>query len=443
MSESVPFFMFATGIEGSYPTIHGGRTRVDEMEKCGHYDQWRKDFECVQELGIRFLRYGPPLHRIWQGPGRYDWDFPDETFADLRRRDIIPIADLCHFGVPDWIGNFQNPDFPERFAQFAGDFAKRYHWIQLYTPINEMFVAATFSALYGWWNEQKADDRSYVTALKHIVGANVRAMHEILKVRRDALFIQSESTEYFHASNPSAIGPAELRNARRFLALDLNYGIRVNSDMLEYLLDNGMTRKEYHYFLDNHLRHHCIMGNDYYVTNEHRVEPDGSTHTAGEVFGYGPITRQYYDRYHLPVMHTETNKREGDGDGQQSVNWLWKQWANVLRLRNDGIPIVGFTWYSLTDQVDWDSALREVNGNVDPLGLLDLDRKPRAVGLAYKELIQNWKSVLPTSSICLRVPIARTERSPSEIRADAASFRQTKPDGQPKEKNDEGRVQTL
>jgi beta-glucosidase/6-phospho-beta-glucosidase/beta-galactosidase len=44
----------------------------------------------------------------------------------------------------------------------------------------------------------------------------------------------------------------------------------------------------------------------------------------------------------------------------------------VLRVRNDGVPIVGFTWYSLTDQVDWDSALRERNNNVNPLGLYDL-----------------------------------------------------------------------
>ena len=38
------------------------------------------------------------------------------TFAELKRLNVIPIVDLCHFGVPDWIGNFQNPDFPELFA---------------------------------------------------------------------------------------------------------------------------------------------------------------------------------------------------------------------------------------------------------------------------------------------------------------------------------------
>ena len=64
-------------------------------------------------------------------------------------------------------------------------------------------------------------------------------------------------------------------NSRRFLSLDLNYGKRVDSTMYEYLLDNGMTREEYHFFLDNRLKQHCIMGNDYYITNEHRVAADG------------------------------------------------------------------------------------------------------------------------------------------------------------------------
>ncbi|HET6401117.1 MAG TPA: family 1 glycosylhydrolase [Candidatus Kapabacteria bacterium] len=404
-----PGFMFATGIENSYPTINGGRERVDEMEKCLHYKFWKTDFDKVQELGVQFLRYGPPIHKTWLGHKKYDWEFADLTFADLRRRGVIVIADLCHFGVPDWIGNFQNPDFPELFAEYAEAFARRYPWVQLFTPVNEMSICATFSAYYGWWNEQEKSDAAFVKALKHIVKANVLAMHAILKSQLEAIFIQSESSEYYHANGPDAIHPAELLNAKRFLALDLNYGIRVNSDMYEYLLDNGMTREEYHFFLDHHLKHHCIMGNDYYITNEHLVSADGSMRPAGEIFGYEEITTQYHDRYHLPVMHTETNINEGP-TGQDAVRWLWKEWANVLRVRNNGVPIVGFTWYSLTDQVDWDTALRENNGHVNPLGLYDLDRNPRKVGIAYKKLIESWNKVLPTESECLQVPVKPLSR---------------------------------
>src|SRR5690606_34754749 len=144
----------------------------------------------------------------------------------------------------------------------------RYPWVQLYTPINEMYVCATFSARYGWWNEQMTSDKGFVTALKTIVKANVLAMQAILDVRADAIFVQSESSEYFHAERPDAIGPAEIMNSERFLSLDLNYGYRVNSQMYEYLMDNGMTPDEYHFFQGHKIKQHCIMGNDYYVTNE-------------------------------------------------------------------------------------------------------------------------------------------------------------------------------
>jgi beta-glucosidase/6-phospho-beta-glucosidase/beta-galactosidase len=402
--------MFATGIENSIPTINNGRTRVDQMEVCGHYERWREDFDLVDDMGIQFLRYGPPIYRTFLAPGKFDWEFTDLSFGELKRRDITPIVDLCHFGVPDWIGNFQNPDFPPQFAAYAAAFADRYPWVQLYTPVNEMFICAAFSAKYGWWNEQMTTDRGFVTALKNIVKANVLAMMEILKRRPDAIFIQSESSEYFHADSPAAIGPAEIMNARRFLSLDLNYGRRVDSEMYEYLMDNGMTKEEYHFFLHNRLKQHCILGNDYYMTNEHRVHADGLTEASGEVFGYTEITRQYYDRYRLPVMHTETNMKEGPL-GTEAVQWLWKEWASVLRLRNDGIPTVGFTWYSLTDQVDWDTALREQNGNVNPLGLYDLDRNIRTVGKAYKKLIEDWREVLPASSVCLSVPIVKPSQA--------------------------------
>ena len=399
------YFMFATGIENSYPTIQNGTVRVDEMEKCRHYEFWQKDFQLVKELGVGYLRYGPPIHRVWLGPGHYDWSFVDQTYAELHRLNLVPITDLCHFGVPDWIGTFQNPDFPALFAEYAQAFAERYPWVQLYTPVNEMYICALFSGKYGWWNEQLTTDQGFVTALKHIVKANVLAMRAILTARPDAIFIQSESSEYFHAENPAAIGPAEFMNEVRFLSLDLNYGHRVSSEMYEYLLDNGMTRDEYHFFLDNHLKQHCVLGNDYYVTNEHLTSADGNTRASGEIYGYSVITTQYYNRYRLPVMHTETNFTQGNG-GDEAVAWLHKEWANVLRVRNDGMPIVGFTWYSLTDQVDWDSALRENNGRVNALGLYDLERNIRPVGTAYKRLIEEWQGVLPMQSVVLSLPIS-------------------------------------
>lgn len=402
-------FLFATGIENSYPVVTGpdGKDlRVDEMEKCDHYRRWREDFNLVREMKLEYLRYGSPYYRAHCAPGRYDWEFTDLTFRALRRMRIQPIADLCHFGVPDWIGNFQNPDWPGLFAEYAGAFARRYPWVRFFTPVNEIFVTATFSGQYGWWNERLASDQGFVTALKHLARANLLAEQAILQVRPEALFIQSESSEYFHPADPAALDRAARFNNKRFLPLDLSYGHDVRGVMYEYLMDNGMTREEYHWFLNTarRLRPHCVMGNDYYITNEHLVPEHGPVRGSGEIFGYYVITRQYYERYHLPVMHTETNL----GDAEKAPAWLWKEWANMVRLKEDGVPILGFTWYSLTDQVDWDTALREPNGHVNPLGLYDLDRKIRPVGQAYRTLVEQWRGMLPTDSRCLH-PIEAEE----------------------------------
>ncbi|MBA2563668.1 MAG: family 1 glycosylhydrolase [Chitinophagaceae bacterium] len=391
--------MFATGIENSYPNIalpDGTIKRVDELEKTGHYKHWGMDLELVQSLHIPYLRYGPPYYSTHLGPGKYDWEFTDMTFRRMKELQITPIVDLCHFGVPDWLGDFQNPDFPAYFAEYARAFATRFPELKYYTPVNEIFITATFSAQYGWWNERLSSDFAFVTALKNCCKANVMAMHAILEVQPNAIFIQSESSEYFHPMNPEAQKPAEFLNEKRFLSLDLTYGYPLTVTMYEYLLDNGMSREEYHWFENNQVKARCIMGNDYYYTNEHLVHPNGSTSSSGEIFGYYVITHQYYSRYRLPIMHTETNRVEPN-----SVQWFYKEWANVQRLRRDGVPILGFTWYSLLHQVDWDSALREDAGRVNVLGLYDLDRKITPVGRAYRKVIRQWRDVIAEESFGL------------------------------------------
>ncbi len=395
-------FIFATGIENSYPVImnkEGKLKRIDEMQSCGHYQNWKQDFQLVQQLGVSHLRWGPPYYKVHLGPGQYDWSFADEALNEMKELGIRPIVDLCHFGVPDWIGNFQNPDFPKYFAEYAEAFAKRYPWINWYTPINEIFITATFSAQYGWWNERLSSDRTFVTAMKHLCQANTLAMRAILNVQPRTVFVQSESSEYYHPHAPDCMDHASFLNEKRFIALDLTYGHSVDCRMYEYLLDNGMTRDEYHWFRENEVKAFCIMGTDYYASNEHLVQHDGSTVCAGEIFGYYVITSQYYHRYHLPVMHTETNVF----DKERAVHWLYKEWQNLFRLRKDGIPIMGFTWYSLTDQKDWDSLLREDNGNINNCGLYDLNRQITPVGEAYKELISNWRDLLPTGSMGLQI----------------------------------------
>jgi beta-glucosidase/6-phospho-beta-glucosidase/beta-galactosidase len=384
-------FAFATGIECSYPVVTGldGRSRrVDELERCFHYERWREDLGLVRELGVRYLRYGPPLYRMHLGPGRYDWSFADDVFEEMHRLGIEPIADLCHFGVPDWFDGFQDPDWPALFADYAEAFAARYPWVRLYTPVNEIFVAAKLSGLFGLWNERRHDERSFVTALKHLAGANLLAAARIQSVRPDAWFIQSESAEYFHqgGSDPECAAVADFENQRRFLSADLLYSHPVRDDVRAYLRANGLTDDDYAWFMAPRPRDNVVLGLDFYRRNEQIVMPGGGIDPTGDVFGWYPIARQYHDRYRLPLMHTETNNIGGGED--DAPGWLWRQFLGVRLLASEGVPVIGFTWYSLHDQLDWDTGLAEDRNMLNPIGLYDLDRRPRPVATAYRELIR-------------------------------------------------------
>ena len=382
-------FMFATGIECSAPTIDGGRWRIDQLESTGHYTNWRRDIELIREVGLRYVRYGPPIHLIYLAENKFDWTFTDKVFDAMRELGVVPLVDMIHFGVPDWLENFQNEALPEAMAAFARAFAKRYDWIRFYTPVNEMYVTTRMSALDGVWNEQMRSDRAFVTAVRNVAKASVLMMTEIVRLRPDAIFINAESSEFHQPCCPDTEieRKADFENQRRFIALDLLYSVPVRADVYAYLLDNGMPREEYEWFMSRKIGRRAILGLDYYEWNEKLINSDGNIEGLGELFGWYVITMQYYKRYRRLIMHTETNTP----DAEDAPNWLWRQWHNVRLIRQDGVPVVGFTWYSLLDQIDWNIGLSKPLGNVFPVGLYDLNRDPRPVALAYRHLIEIYR----------------------------------------------------
>jgi beta-glucosidase/6-phospho-beta-glucosidase/beta-galactosidase len=382
-------FMFATGIECSYPTIDHGRWRRDEMDSTRHYALWQRDFELAREIGITHIRYGPPLHLMFAGPGRYDWDYCDPQMAELRDCGPEPIIDLCHFGVPSWLGNFQNADIGKALEEYAGAFAERYPWVRFYTPVNEMYVGARMSALDGVWNEQLHDDGSYARAAWNLADASIRMSDAILARRRDAIFINSESSEFYQpcCPDPHVQAAADAANARRFLPLDLIYAHPLSKPMHDLLRAQGIAADDIERLSRRSVPRRSILGVDYYERNERLIDRQGQALALGELFGWYVIASQYWQRYQRPMMHTETNKMDADG----APRWLWRQWHNVQLLRRSGVPLVGFTWYSLVDQIDWSIAMSESLGIVYPVGLFDLNREARTVGLAYKHLIDLYR----------------------------------------------------
>ena len=222
--------------------------------------------------------------------------------------------------------------------------------------------------------------------------------------------MHSESAEYIHEMRATVSEHTVLANKVKFMSLDLLYAHPLDAEVLLHALDNGLTREEYAWFMRGDPPGYQVLGIDYYGRNEHIIKPDGTTFEAEDVMGWREIACQYWTRYRKPIMHTETNVfNAADGPA-----WLWKQWVNVLAVRQQGVPVLGFTWYSLIDQIDWDSQLAEKNGVVNACGLYDLDRRPHPVAAEFRAMLQEFGRI----TLMPHAEMLHTTGRPAKLKVD-------------------------
>jgi beta-glucosidase len=386
-------FQWMTGFECSaFPQIG-----ADELAETQHYRWWASDLLRVREAGITMIRYGIPWHRVNPRPHEYDWSWTDQAIDLMQQLGITPIVDLFHYGTPLWIeGGIMNPIFGEMQGWYAKAFAQRYPHITYYTPTNEPYICATFGAEFAIWYPFLRGDRNAARAIKNVAEGVSRAMLAVREVRPDALMMIADTCEYYHSVDGAFADEAAFRSERRFIVHDMYQG-RLTRDhqMWEYLARNGVEAWELEWFLEHPVRLD-IMGCDYYRHSEHQLRrgPNGERidETAEHQHGWAELARQYSARYDgVPVFLAETNV---GGPVEDRLSWF-NHLVNQTRLaRSKGVPVAGMTYYGAIDHVDWDSALRVRNLNINPCGIWSLlwegdklVRTPTALVDRYRELI--------------------------------------------------------
>jgi beta-glucosidase/6-phospho-beta-glucosidase/beta-galactosidase len=171
--------------------------------------------------------------------------------------------------------------------------------------------------------------------------------------------------------------------------VDLTTGHELAPGMARLLNEHGVTSNDLSFFRERRAVGQRWLGVDYYATCEHRISSTGRSTTSRQPMGFQRLAAAYYHRYGLPIFHCETNCVS-----DRAVEWLDHQWAELMALRASGVPVKGFTWYSLTDQIDWQHALRVERNELHPVGMYDLQRRVRPVGQRYQEIVRSWSARL-------------------------------------------------
>lgn len=396
-------FVWATGIEDTFitaPWPASGRT-LDEYELTQHYDRWEEDFDLVRRLGVRMVRYGIPWHRVNPAPGEWDWSWPDRTLNRLLELGIHPVVDLVHYGVPAWIeGAFLNPDFSERMAEYAGRLAGRFAGgIRWYTPLNEPRITAWYCGKLGWWPPYRRGWRGFAAVMLGLARGIARASEALLSVDREITLAHVDATDVYFSADPELAKEVERRQHIGFLALDL-VGGRVTSGhpLCEWLLRQGTRESDLAWFQEHRAPLDLIGLNMYPMFSRKRLVRSPRGVRVQMPYGSGEMLEQlvslYWKHFRLPMMITETAAR---GSAARRKAWLDQSVGAVRRLRERGVPVVGYTWWPMYALVAWAyrQSDRPVERYLEQMGLWNLEAEPDG-GLrrcatplvdAYRELV--------------------------------------------------------
>jgi dTDP-4-dehydrorhamnose reductase len=360
-----------------------GSSCFDQLARSGHYTRGG-DLDEIAALGIRTLRYPLLWERAATGsPSEFDWTFADERLPRLRSLGITPIAGLVHHGCGPLPSGLLSDGFAPGLANYAGQLAARFPWVEWYTPVNEPLTTARFSGLYGVWHPHARDDASFARILLNECRATVLAMRAIRRVNSAAKLMQTDDLGTIY-STPRLAYQARFENQRRWLAWDLLTG-RVNREhpLHDYLLRAGIDAGELAWFSDNPCPPQ-IIGIDHYVTSDRfldeRLQKYPGHHWGGngreeyaDVDAVRVLARpgtsleallvETAQRFHLPVALAEVHI--GCTDDEQ-VRWLDDAWSISQRLCAAGVDIRAVTAWALLGSFDWDCLLTAAGTTYEP-----------------------------------------------------------------------------
>ncbi len=357
-------------------------TYFDQMVCSGHASR-REDLEAFASLGLRTLRTGLLWERHEQEPS---WTSSDGHLAQMQQLGIRPIAGLIHHGSGPPHTSLLDPEFPQKLARYAEAVARRYPWIDAYTPINEPHTTARFSALYGVWYPHHMSRQSYLLALLHQIKAIALSMEAIRRINPRAQLVQTEDIGRIWTT-PELHRIGEILHQRRWLAFDLLCGaVDHRHPLYRYMRDSGIPEGPILWFQD----HPCppdIIGINYYVTSDrfldHRTERYSPQLGSAEgpfvdveavrlrpegIAGFESLLMETWHRYHLPVAITEVHL---GGHVHDQIRWVAEAWESAQRARRAGADCRAVTIWALLGSHFWNVLVTRQNGHYEP-GVFDL-----------------------------------------------------------------------
>lgn len=304
-----------------------------------HYDLYKQDFKLLQELHMNAFRFSVEWSRIEPREGAWNVEAIEHYKAyvgELAKHNIEPVVTLFHFTLPTWftaLGAFEKRSNVKYFVRFAQKILEELgSRVKFVITINEPEIYAHESYRTGSWPPNRTSKTQFVQVLHNLAYAHIQAAKAIRLMGRRYKVSIADNSAYFYPGDDAVLS-------------------RKSAETMQFLQDD--------YFLQKVAKHCDFLGVNYYFSNRvygYRIHnQDDPVSDIGWDLSPGDIQyvlERLYDRYHLPILITENGLADANDEHRQW--WITQTLAGMQRAMDDGVQLVGYLYWSLLDNFEWD-----------------------------------------------------------------------------------------
>ncbi|MFF0609328.1 family 1 glycosylhydrolase [Nocardia tengchongensis] len=354
-----------------------GKTHDPVGTSVDFLHRYRDDIARARDLGVGVFRFSVEWARLEPAPGQYDpaaWAYYDDIVATIRAAGMRPMITLDHWVYPGWEfdrGGWRHADMLTDWLANAQQVVDRY---------------AQFDPIWVTFNEPSA----YAAEEIQVGGLGPADLPGAID-----RWVQAHRAiyDYIHSAQPDA---QVTSNVAYFpvaeAAIDTTFLDRV-IDKLDFI---GL---DYYYSMSPTDFSYANVGTEPWKAN---TAPDGLYYAL----------RHYAERFPGRPLYVVENGMSTDNGAPRpdyersahlsdSVYW-------VQRAVHDGMNVIGYNYWSLTDNYEWGSyeprfGLYTVDVRTDP----SLTRVPTAAVDTYRSIIADngkpadYRPVYPQTSCSL------------------------------------------
>jgi len=344
---------------------------------CDHYHRYKEDVALMKELGLKSYRFSVSMSRVMPQKGKINpkgLEFYINLVKELRANDIEPLCTLYHWDLPKWAqdeGGWKNDLIQEWYLEYAAavvdalsDQVK--YWMTFNEPQCFIMLAYVTGSHAPFKHQVFSFRKHHLRNMLLAHGRCVKMIRERAKTKpvigiamASTTFIpDSDNAEdlkkaaYYsfehqigEGSNGLYMDPIGLGKASKMLKNVLSAAdLKIISEPMDFVGVNVYQPSN------------MMLDKNGYGKQEHKKTSLGWVIDGRCLYW---TIRQYWERYHLPVMVTENGMSATDTvvngvcHDMDRVEFLKDFITNLKRVVDEGIPVIGYQHWSIMDNFEW------------------------------------------------------------------------------------------